>query len=252
MPVYGYARVSTGRQVAEGESLDVQQRQVEGYAMMIGLRLDGMFIERGVSGSKPLGDRPEGAALLAALQPGDTIITAKLDRMFRSSLNALDVLARLKARSISLHMIDLGGDVTGNGISKLVFTILSAVAEAERDRIRERIAIVKEDQRGRGRYLGGTVPFGFAVDGEGSLLEVEGEQAAIREMLALRAGNASLRAIAGAMKARGFAMSHNRVADILARPSSGEQGAPVVAHRCTLGAPPAGARQSNTSPSPSP
>jgi putative DNA-invertase from lambdoid prophage Rac len=31
--------------------------------------------------------------------------------------------------------IDLGGDVTGNGISKLVFTILSAVAEAERDRI---------------------------------------------------------------------------------------------------------------------
>jgi putative DNA-invertase from lambdoid prophage Rac len=34
-------------------------------------------------------------------------------------------------------MIDLGSDVTGNGISKLVFTILSAVAEAERDRIRE-------------------------------------------------------------------------------------------------------------------
>jgi hypothetical protein len=37
-------------------------------------------------------------------------------------------------------MIDLGGDVTGNGIAKLVFTILSAVAEAERDRIRERIS----------------------------------------------------------------------------------------------------------------
>jgi hypothetical protein len=36
-------------------------------------------------------------------------------------------------------MIDLGGDVTGNGISKLVFTILSAVAENERDRIRERV-----------------------------------------------------------------------------------------------------------------
>jgi DNA invertase Pin-like site-specific DNA recombinase len=45
--------------------------------------------------------------------------------------------------------------VTGNGISKLVFTILSAVAEAERDRTRERIAKVKRDQRQRGRYLGG-------------------------------------------------------------------------------------------------
>jgi DNA invertase Pin-like site-specific DNA recombinase len=40
-------------------------------------------------------------------------------------------------------MIDLGGDATGNGISKLVFTILSAFAEPERDRIRERILDVK-------------------------------------------------------------------------------------------------------------
>src|SRR5215204_5155294 len=66
--------------------------------------------------------------------------------MFRSALDALDVLARLKERGVTLHMIDLGGDVTGNGISKLVFTILSAVAEAERDRTRERIADVKRDQ----------------------------------------------------------------------------------------------------------
>ncbi len=56
--------------------------------------------------------------------------------------------------------IDLGGDVTGNGISKLVFTILSAVTEAERDRIRERIRDVKADQRKRRRYLGGIVLFG--------------------------------------------------------------------------------------------
>ena len=74
----------------------------------------------------------------AAAKAGDVVITPKLDRMFRSALDALDVLARLKDRGVSLHMIDLGGDVTGNGISKLVFTILSAVAEAERDRTRER------------------------------------------------------------------------------------------------------------------
>jgi DNA invertase Pin-like site-specific DNA recombinase len=45
----------------------------------------------------------------------------------------------LKKDKIGLHLIDLGGDVCGNSISKLVFTILSAVAENERDRIRERI-----------------------------------------------------------------------------------------------------------------
>jgi DNA invertase Pin-like site-specific DNA recombinase len=116
----------------DGESLGTQQRVIEGYAMMNGLPVDAIFIERGVSGSKPLGERPEGARLLAALKAGDVVITPKLDRMFRSALNALDVLGQLKDRGVSLHMIDLGGDVTGNGISKLVFTILSAVAAASR------------------------------------------------------------------------------------------------------------------------
>jgi DNA invertase Pin-like site-specific DNA recombinase len=50
---------------------------------------------------------------LAALNAGDVVITAKLDRMFRSALNALDVLGRLKERNVGLHIIDLGGDVTG-------------------------------------------------------------------------------------------------------------------------------------------
>jgi len=47
-----------------------------------------VFVEQGVSGSKPLGDLPEGAALPAILKPGDVVITPKLDRMFRSALGA--------------------------------------------------------------------------------------------------------------------------------------------------------------------
>jgi putative DNA-invertase from lambdoid prophage Rac len=104
------------------------------------------------------------------------IITPKLDRMFRSALNALRELERLKEQKVSLHMIDLGGDVTGNGVSKLVFTILSAVAEAERDRIRERIADVKRDQKSRGRFLGGRRPFGYRVTDDGLLEACEKER----------------------------------------------------------------------------
>ena len=62
MATYGYWRVSTTRQAEEGESLDVQRRQLQGYAMMNGLTVDKWFIERGVSGSKPLAVRPEGNA----------------------------------------------------------------------------------------------------------------------------------------------------------------------------------------------
>jgi hypothetical protein len=152
------ARVSTTAQADNGESLRAQQRTLEGYTMMHNLKLDQVFVEHGVSGSKPLQVRREGKRLLAALLPGDLVITSKLDRMFRSARDALDVLDRLKKQNVS-HMIDLGGDVTGNGIQAGVHDP-EGVAEAERDRTRERIAEVKDDQRRRNRYLGGVKPFG--------------------------------------------------------------------------------------------
>lgn len=207
MAVFGYCRVSTPRQADAGESLDVQDRQIRGYAMQLGLEIDHIFVEKGVSGSVSLAGRPEGKALLERLEAGDTIITAKLDRMFRSAVDALGVLEDMKSRSVSLHMIDLGGDVTGNGISKLVFTILSAVAEAERDRIRERISTVKADQKSRGRYLGGKVPFGFAVGDGGDLVEVPEEQAAIAKAKALRAAGHSFRAVQAGLQGDGINLS---------------------------------------------
>jgi putative DNA-invertase from lambdoid prophage Rac len=216
MAVYGYARVSTARQADDGDSLDVQQRQIAGYAQMHGLDIAQTFVERGVSGSRPLSERPEGKALLAALKPEDVVITSKLDRMFRSALDALDVLGKLKKRDISLHMIDLGGDVTGNGISKLVFTILSAVAEAERDRTRERVTEVKRDQRLRKRYLGGHVPFGYRVGEGGELVAEPGEQQLLRSMQQMRADGMSLRQIAAWMEANGMRISHAGVATALA------------------------------------
>lgn len=220
MAVYGYARVSTAKQVDDGESLEVQQRKIEGYATMQGLSVEHVYVERGVSGSKPLEDRPQGAGLLQVLKPGDVIITAKLDRMFRSALDALHVLKRLTNDGISLHMIDLGGDVTGNGISKLVFTILSAVAEAERDRIRERVSETKADQRRRNRFLGGRVPFGWTVrrDGDtagGDLVADAAQQAAIKRMRKMSEQGKSLRAISEAMKAAGYPLSHQGVAEVL-------------------------------------
>jgi len=133
--VFGYCRVSTTEQADEGASLAAQQQQITGYCMMKGWQVAEFFVERAVSGSVPLADRPEGQRLLAAAGKGDIIVTAKLDRAFRSAADALAVLEEFKDQGIALHMIDLGGDVTGNGISKMVFTILAAVAEGERDRI---------------------------------------------------------------------------------------------------------------------
>jgi DNA invertase Pin-like site-specific DNA recombinase len=214
--VYGYCRVSTLNQANDGESLDVQQRAIAGYAQMHGFTVDRVFVERGVSGSKPLADRPEGARLLALLQAGDIVITPKLDRMFRSAVDALDVLGKLKDQSVSLHMIDLGGDTSGNGISRLVFTILAAVAEAERDRIRERITEVKADQRKRGRHLGGPAPFGFTIDQQGALIPDPAQQRAIKRARELHARGLSLRSIQADLGRRGHRVSHLLVRRLIA------------------------------------
>jgi putative DNA-invertase from lambdoid prophage Rac len=224
MAAYAYVRVSTERQAEDGESLGAQQRKIEGYAQSLDLAIDRVIVERGVSGSKPLVERPEGSKLLAMLEGGDVVIAAKLDRMFRSALDALAVLSDLRDRGVSLYLMDLGGDVTGNGVAKLVFTILSAVAEAERDRIRERIVDVKRDQRARGRYLGGKVPFGSKVvtraeDGKKVqyLVDDPDQQAAIATIHELRAAGASLRRISTEVQRRhGIRLSHEGVARVVA------------------------------------
>jgi DNA invertase Pin-like site-specific DNA recombinase len=97
-------------------------------------------------------------------------------------------------------LLDLGGDISGNGLSKLFLTIAAAFAEAERDRIRERISQAKADQKARGRFLGGTVPFGSARGEGDELIPHDGQQKAIREMKRLRAQGMALRPIAEAIR----------------------------------------------------
>jgi putative DNA-invertase from lambdoid prophage Rac len=94
--------------------------------------------------------------------------------------------------------------------------IAAAFAEAERDRIRERIGQVKADQKSRGRFLGGTVPFGYRLGDDDELVPVEAQQEAILEMAALQAQGLSLRAIAAAIQighvgVQGVLKDHRRV-----------------------------------------
>jgi putative DNA-invertase from lambdoid prophage Rac len=96
--------------------------------MMKGWTVTEFYIEAGVSGSVPLADRPEGHRLLAAAGKGDIIITAKLDRAFRSAAAEIDHVQRDALILELLQYSQRISDVTGNGISKMVFTILAAVA----------------------------------------------------------------------------------------------------------------------------
>ena len=217
MRVCAYLRVSTAEQASNGDSLATQRQQVAGYAMMRGWPEPECFIDRGVSGSVPFADRPEGKRLLETVEKGDVVITAKLDRAFRNAADALATLEELKDQNVGLHMIDLGGDVCGNGISKLIFTILSAVAENERDRIRERIRDVKRHLASQGVYGGGKRPFGYDIVDK-RLVPNAQEQEALVRMRALRAEGRTYREIAALLAAEfGVEMPAMTIKRILGR-----------------------------------
>jgi putative DNA-invertase from lambdoid prophage Rac len=221
--VYGYCRVSTDRQADSGLSLDEQERKIEARCLEHGWRLEHVYVDAGVSGSTPLGKRPEGPKLLAALKPGDVVIATKMDRCFRSAFDALATIEGFKKRRISLWLLDLGGDVTGNGISELIMTVLAAVAQFERSLISERIKDAKRNLRRGNKHQGGKRPFGWQfgeTNGHGRARELvpdAAEQQAILDIVAMRGTGATLMAIRDTMRGQGHRISHQSVANIVQR-----------------------------------
>lgn len=193
--VYGYLRVSSTQQI-EGDSLETQAKQIQAYATSKGwdVPVENIFVEAGVSGSIDFTDRPEGSRLLSLVKSGDTIIFTKLDRAFRNVRNAFNTLHDLKEIGVNVHFLDLGGEVTGNGVGAIVFAVMSAFASFERERIATRIREVKQMQKAAGKFVGGRRAFGHNII-DGRKQANDEEQEVIATMKSLRAAGQSYRSI---------------------------------------------------------
>ena len=218
--IYAYCRVSTAEQVM-GTSLEDQRKKAQGVAMMRGADLDEVFVDAGVSGSVALARREQGGRMFAKLTAGDVVIVSKLDRIFRSASDALNMVELWKDQGVDLIISDMGADpVTQNGVSKLFFSIMASVAEFERTRIKERQVDGQRAKRGQGGFVGGRTPFGFRVEGAGKsavLVPIQTEQEAISKMKALRAEGKSYRDISAALQEQGITISHAGVMKVLKR-----------------------------------
>jgi len=126
--IYGYARVSTKTQARDGNSLDAQEDA---------LRAAGAekIYRDAFTGTTT--DRPEFDELMTIIKPGDTMIVTKLDRIARSAMEGSKLVGDLLNKNIGVHVLNMGKmDNTPTG--KLVFQIMFAFAEFERDMIVER------------------------------------------------------------------------------------------------------------------
>lgn len=192
MTVYGYRRVSSiGQASEEKTSLAEQEMKIRGVAMVHGMGDPIIYTDPGVSGSIVLADRPEGGKLWRALTKGDTLICAKLDRLFRNAADALATADALKDRGVSLILVNMGVDpVTDGGVAKVFFTILAGFAEFEKWQILERMADGKRAKKAKGGHVAGSAPYGYVIVGRGrtAMLEaVPAEQAIIAEVKRLNA-----------------------------------------------------------------
>jgi len=140
MALVGYARVSTQDQHLTGQLEALKAAGAE------------TIYREKISGTRA--DRPQLAKLMAALKASDTVIVTKIDRLGRSTRELLELIERIgKAGAAFRSLGDPLFDTTSSQ-GKLMATLLAAIAEFERDLIRERTG------DGRKRAMAKGVKFG--------------------------------------------------------------------------------------------
>lgn len=149
-----YTRVSTQLQAAEGVSLDVQDRELHRAAEGAGFTEVELVREEGRSG-KSISGRPALRAALDRLDRGDAaaLFVTRVDRLARSTQDFLSIVDRANRNGWRLILLDLNLD-TSTYQGRFVVTIMSALAEMERNIIAERQRDVHKDRRSRGKRWG--------------------------------------------------------------------------------------------------
>lgn len=137
----GYARVSTRKQTTD-QQLDA----------LVAAGVDPERIYTDVlSGARS--DRPGLKALLDYAREGDTIVVIALDRLGRSLSHMVQTISDLQERGINLHSLREAIDFS-TPTGRLQAAIFAAMAEYERDLIKERAAAAREAAAARGRQVG--------------------------------------------------------------------------------------------------
>ena len=146
--IYGYARVSTPGQARNGNSLKEQEER---------LRAAGAEkIYRDVLTGRKM-DRPKLQEIKGKLQPGDTLIVTRLDRLGRSVAQASALITELLDAGVTINVLDLG--ILSNGsVSTLMRNVLLSFAQFERDMIVERTQEGKAIARTKPGYREGRKP----------------------------------------------------------------------------------------------
>ncbi|MBU5431323.1 recombinase family protein [Intestinimonas sp. MSJ-38] len=177
---YIYTRVSTSMQV-DGYSLDAQKDKLKKYAEFQGMVVAGEYSDEGKSG-KNIEGRPQFMQMLKDIETGkdkvDFVLVFKLSRFGRNAADVLSSLQHMQDFGVNLICVEDGIDSSKDS-GKLMISVLSAVAEIERENILVQTMEGRRQKAREGKWNGGFAPYGYKLE-NGELLIAEDEAEVIR------------------------------------------------------------------------
>lgn len=178
--VYIYTRVSTTIQI-EGYSLDAQKARMKAFAEYNDYEIVGEYEDAGKSG-KSIEGRAEFNKMLEDIKSGKDgvsfVLVFKLSRFGRNAADVLSTLQVMQDFGVNLVCVEDGID-SSKDAGKLMISVLSAVAEIERENIRVQTMEGRIQKAREGKWNGGFAPYGYKLE-NGQLIINEEEAKAIR------------------------------------------------------------------------
>lgn len=174
---YIYTRVSTSMQV-DGFSLDAQKEKLRKYAEFQEFLIAGEYSDEGKSG-KSIEGRPQFQEMLNDIAESkdnvEYVLVFKLSRFGRNAADVLNSLQQMQDYGVNLICVEDGIDSSKDS-GKLMISVLSAVAEIERENILVQTMEGRKQKAREGKWNGGFAPYGYKlVDGELKIAEDEAE-----------------------------------------------------------------------------
>lgn len=178
--VYIYTRVSTAMQI-DGYSLDAQKSRMKAFADFNDYEIVGEYEDAGKSG-KSIEGRVEFNRMMEDIKSGKDgvsyVLVFKLSRFGRNAADVLSTLQVMQDFGVNLICVEDGID-SSKDAGKLMISVLSAVAEIERENIRVQTMEGRIQKAREGKWNGGFAPYGYRLE-KGQLFINEEEAAAIR------------------------------------------------------------------------
>lgn len=162
----------------DGYSLDAQKEKLQRYAQFQNMTIIGEYSDEGKSG-KSVEGRPQFLKMLNDIENGkakvDFVLVFKLSRFGRNAADVLNSLQRMQDFGVNLICVEDGIDSSKDS-GKLMISVLSAVAEIERENILVQTMEGRKQKAREGKWNGGFAPYGYQlVDGELLIAEDEAE-----------------------------------------------------------------------------